>query len=163
MSPVDRRVRDSRGARGGPSGAEWPSFCRTVEVSDVFSGTLIRTPNKIDSVKAFDAPQPISVIPRQPLKSHSILTGDSRLIVAARLRFVDTTARVGVNDLHVFSWRQIVAKIENVGGTAFVVAEFRAEENAETAPLYRDSIVELFLSDESRSAAGRVAAAFPPC
>ena len=56
-----------------------------------------------------------------------------------------------------------MAKIENVGGTAFVVAEFRAEENAETAPLYRDSIVELFLSDESRSAAGRVTAAFPPC
>src|SRR3954467_1091182 len=56
----------------------------------------------------------------------------------------------------------IVAKIENVGGTAFVVAEFRAEENIEMAPLYMDSIVELFLSDDTRSAAGRVAASFPP-
>ena len=51
--------------------------------------------------------------------------------------------------------------IENVSGTAFVVAEFRAEENAETAPLYRDPVVELFLSEETRQAAGRVAARFP--
>jgi len=55
-----------------------------------------------------------------------------------------------------------VAKIEKVGGTAFVVAEFRAEENVERTPLYTDSIVELFLNDETRSAAGRVAASFPP-
>ena len=45
--------------------------------------------------------------------------------------------------------------IENVSGTAFVVAEFRAEENAEPAPLYRDPVVELFLSEETRLAAGR--------
>ena len=51
--------------------------------------------------------------------------------------------------------------IENVSGTAFVVAEFRAEENAETAPLYRDPVVELFLSEETRQAAERVAARFP--
>jgi methyltransferase (TIGR00027 family) len=55
-----------------------------------------------------------------------------------------------------------VAKIERVGGTAFVVAEFRAEENVEKTPLYKDAIVELFLNDETKSAAGRVAASFPP-
>ena len=56
----------------------------------------------------------------------------------------------------------LVATIENVSGTAFVVAEFRAEENAEPAPLYVDSIVGLFLNDDSKRAAGRVAASFPP-
>jgi methyltransferase (TIGR00027 family) len=55
-----------------------------------------------------------------------------------------------------------MARIENVSGTAFVVAEFRAEENAETAPLYRDSVVGLFLTEETRRAAERVAASFPP-
>ena len=51
--------------------------------------------------------------------------------------------------------------IENVSGTAFVVAEFRAEENLESTPLYRDPIVELFLNDETRQAARRVASTFP--
>jgi len=51
--------------------------------------------------------------------------------------------------------------IENVTGTAFVVAEFRAEENSAPSPLYRDSVVGLFLTDESRQAAARVAAGFP--
>jgi methyltransferase (TIGR00027 family) len=55
-----------------------------------------------------------------------------------------------------------VATIEDVSGTAFVVAEFRAEENTEPAPLYTDPIVGLFLSDDSKRAAGRVAANFPP-
>ena len=55
-----------------------------------------------------------------------------------------------------------MARIENVGGTAFVVAEFRAEENAETAPLYRDSVVGLFLTEETKRAAERVAVSFPP-
>jgi len=55
-----------------------------------------------------------------------------------------------------------MARIENVSGTAFVVAEFRAEENAEAAPLYRDSVVGLFLTAESKRAAERVAASFPP-
>jgi methyltransferase (TIGR00027 family) len=55
-----------------------------------------------------------------------------------------------------------VATIENVSGTAFVVAEFRAEENTEPAPLYSDPIVGLFLNDDSKRAAGRVAASFPP-
>ena len=51
-----------------------------------------------------------------------------------------------------------MARIENVSGTAFVVAEYRAEENAETAPLYRDSVVGLFLTEETERAAERVAA-----
>ena len=55
-----------------------------------------------------------------------------------------------------------MAKIENVGGTAFVVAEFRAEENTSTEPRYQDAIVELFLNEETKRAAGRVAASFPP-
>jgi len=54
-----------------------------------------------------------------------------------------------------------MSEIRNVSGTAFVVAEFRAEENNEPAPLYLDPVVGLFLSDESRRAAGRVAASFP--
>src|SRR5215813_4767799 len=55
----------------------------------------------------------------------------------------------------------LVATIENVSGTAFVVAEFRAEENTEASPLYADPIVGLFLNDDSKRAAGRVAASFP--
>jgi len=55
-----------------------------------------------------------------------------------------------------------MSQIKNVSGTAFVVAEFRAEENHAATPLYRDPVVGLFLSDESRLAAGRVAASFPP-
>jgi methyltransferase (TIGR00027 family) len=55
-----------------------------------------------------------------------------------------------------------MSRIENVSGTAFVVAEFRAEENRAAAPLYTDEVVGLFLGDESRRAAGRVADSFPP-
>ena len=54
-----------------------------------------------------------------------------------------------------------MATIEHVSGTAFVVAEFRAEENTEPAPLYVDPIVELFLNDDSKRAARRVAEDFP--
>lgn len=54
-----------------------------------------------------------------------------------------------------------MAQIKNVSGTAFVVAEFRAEENDAAQPLYRDPIVKLFLNEESRQAAERVAAGFP--
>jgi O-methyltransferase involved in polyketide biosynthesis len=54
-----------------------------------------------------------------------------------------------------------MAQIKNVPGTAFVVAEFRAEENDEAQPLYRDSIVKLFLSEDSKQAAERVAASLP--
>jgi len=53
-------------------------------------------------------------------------------------------------------------RIKDVRGTAFVVAEFRAEENGEDYPLYRDSIVNLFLNEDTKRAAGSVAASFPP-
>jgi len=52
--------------------------------------------------------------------------------------------------------------IEDISGTAFVVAEYRAEENREPAPIYRDPVVAVFLSDASRRAAARVASRFPP-
>jgi len=52
--------------------------------------------------------------------------------------------------------------IENVAGTAFVVAEFRAEENLKPSPLYRDPVVSVFLSAESKRAADRIFASFPP-
>lgn len=51
--------------------------------------------------------------------------------------------------------------IEEVSGTAFVVAEYRAEENREAAPIYRDPVVGVFLSDASRQAAERVSSRFP--
>jgi len=52
--------------------------------------------------------------------------------------------------------------IRDVSGTAFVVAEYRAEESRAATPLFQDSVVELFLSEDSRLAAERVAARFPP-
>lgn len=55
-----------------------------------------------------------------------------------------------------------MTKIQDVTGTAFIVAEFRAQENAEAHPLYRDPIVPLFLNDRTRQAAERIAAGFPP-
>jgi Leucine carboxyl methyltransferase len=55
-----------------------------------------------------------------------------------------------------------MAGIESVTGTAFIVAEWRAEENAETRPLYRDPIVPLFLTEETNKAAEHIAAGFPP-
>ena len=51
--------------------------------------------------------------------------------------------------------------IRYVTGTAFVVAEFRAAENAEANPLYTDPIVGLFLDETTRDAAAAVAAGFP--
>src|SRR5215475_15384657 len=51
--------------------------------------------------------------------------------------------------------------IDNVSGTAFVVAEYRAEENRESQPIYKDPIVGLFLSDASRQAADRISSRFP--
>jgi methyltransferase (TIGR00027 family) len=50
---------------------------------------------------------------------------------------------------------------EDVTGTAFVVAEYRAEENQEPTPIYRDPVVGVFLSDASRRAAERVSSRFP--
>jgi methyltransferase (TIGR00027 family) len=55
-----------------------------------------------------------------------------------------------------------MVEIQTVTGTAFIVAEWRVEENAEARPLYRDPIVPLFLSAETRKAAKRIAASFPP-
>src|SRR5262249_60583086 len=52
--------------------------------------------------------------------------------------------------------------IRSVTGTAFVVAEFRAEENYAAHPLYRDPIVHLFLDEASRQAAARGAPRLPP-
>jgi len=54
-----------------------------------------------------------------------------------------------------------LSTIKDVSGTAFVVAEYRAEENAEPAPLYKDPVVGLFLSHASRQAAERVSSRFP--
>src|SRR4029450_12381435 len=54
-----------------------------------------------------------------------------------------------------------MTQIRNVSGTAFVVAEFRAEENRVAAPLYQDPVVGLFLDDDTRYAAGFVEANFP--
>jgi len=55
-----------------------------------------------------------------------------------------------------------MSEIRNVSGTAFVVAEYRAEENSEESPLYEDHVVGLFLSEESRRAARHVALRYPP-
>jgi methyltransferase (TIGR00027 family) len=54
-----------------------------------------------------------------------------------------------------------MATIQNVTGTAFIVAEFRAEENAEARPIYCDPIVPVFLNDETKSAAARISEAIP--
>ena len=54
-----------------------------------------------------------------------------------------------------------MTKIQDVTGTAFIVAEYRARENGETNPLYRDPIVPLFLNERTRQAADRMAGDFP--
>jgi methyltransferase (TIGR00027 family) len=54
-----------------------------------------------------------------------------------------------------------MSTIKDVSGTAFVVAEYRADENRESNPIYLDPVVELFLSDASREAAERVSSRFP--
>src|SRR5512132_2463005 len=54
-----------------------------------------------------------------------------------------------------------MSTIKDVSGTAFVVAEYRAEENREPTPIYEDPVVGLFLSDASRQAAERVSSRFP--
>ena len=41
-------------------------------------------------------------------------------------------------------------EVREVSGTAFVVAEFRARENAEPHPLYLDPIVPIFLDDRTK-------------
>jgi methyltransferase (TIGR00027 family) len=54
-----------------------------------------------------------------------------------------------------------MSTIQDVSGTAFVVAEYRAEENREPIPIYEDPVVGLFLGDASRQAAERVSSRFP--
>jgi methyltransferase (TIGR00027 family) len=63
--------------------------------------------------------------------------------------------------LHGVLSEAFMAETKNVTGTAFVVAEFRAEENWESTPLYHDPVVGLFLNQDTREAAARVAASFP--
>jgi methyltransferase (TIGR00027 family) len=55
-----------------------------------------------------------------------------------------------------------MSPIKNVTGTAFVVAEFRARENAEPHPLYVDKIVPIFLDQRTKQAADAISAGFPP-
>ncbi len=52
--------------------------------------------------------------------------------------------------------------IKNVTGTAFIVAEFRAEENQAPMPLYQDPVVGLFLNDATQRAAAEACAVNPP-
>jgi methyltransferase (TIGR00027 family) len=53
-------------------------------------------------------------------------------------------------------------EIKHVTGTAFIVAEFRARENAEPRPLYVDRVVPIFLDERTRRAADAIRADFPP-
>jgi len=54
-----------------------------------------------------------------------------------------------------------MTRIEDVTGTAFIVAEYRAQENMEAVPLYGDPVVPLFLNERTREAADRISANFP--
>ena len=54
-----------------------------------------------------------------------------------------------------------MTEIQDVTGTAFIVAEYRARENAEANPLYVDRIVPLFLDERTRQAADGISADFP--
>lgn len=54
-----------------------------------------------------------------------------------------------------------MAEIQNVSGTAFIIAEFRAAENAAPEPLYHDPIVQLFLDQQTQQIADQVSRSFP--
>lgn len=54
-----------------------------------------------------------------------------------------------------------MSDINNVSGTAFIVAEFRADENKEINPLYTDEIVRLLLNNETKQLAEYVTQNFP--
>ncbi|MEM7399348.1 MAG: SAM-dependent methyltransferase [Pseudomonadota bacterium] len=54
-----------------------------------------------------------------------------------------------------------MSEISDLARTALIVAEFRARENAQQAPLYHDPIVPLFLDDDTRREADRIVAVFP--
>ncbi|MEG4058503.1 MULTISPECIES: class I SAM-dependent methyltransferase [unclassified Microcoleus] len=47
--------------------------------------------------------------------------------------------------------------MKNVTGTAFIVAEFRAEENEEAIPLYTDNVVKIWLNEETKKVARQIA------
>lgn len=47
--------------------------------------------------------------------------------------------------------------MKNVTGTAFIVAEFRAEENEEAIPLYTDRVVKIWLNEETKKIASHIA------
>ena len=66
-----------------------------------------------------------------------------------------------VVDTNAADQERAVTGIKDVSGTAFVVAEFRAHENAEANPLYLDRIVPLFLDERTRQAANAIAIGFP--
>src|SRR6476661_2732267 len=70
--------------------------------------------------------------------------------------------RASYRDVQCFSSEALMSTIKDVSGTAFVVAEYRAEENREPTPIYKDPVVGLFLSDASRQAAERVSSRFAP-
>ncbi|MBM3544810.1 MAG: class I SAM-dependent methyltransferase [Alphaproteobacteria bacterium] len=55
-----------------------------------------------------------------------------------------------------------MTEIQDVRGTAFIVAEFRAWENAAPHPLFVDPVVPIFLDARTRAAAERMVAGFPP-
>ena len=54
-----------------------------------------------------------------------------------------------------------MSESKNVKGTAFIIGEFRAEENEEEIPLYKDEIVNFFLNNETKKVANHVAQNFP--
>src|SRR5262245_34644426 len=54
-----------------------------------------------------------------------------------------------------------MTRIEDDTGTAFIVAEYRAQENLEAVPLYGDPVVPLILTERTREAADRISANFP--
>lgn len=55
-----------------------------------------------------------------------------------------------------------MTEIQKVVGTAFVVAEFRNDENTQPHPLYRDPVVHVFLNQDTKKAADRISHSFPP-
>lgn len=56
---------------------------------------------------------------------------------------------------------ETMQEIRHVTGTAFIVAEFRARENAEPHPLYVDRIIPIFLDERTKAAADAIRADFP--
>ena len=52
-------------------------------------------------------------------------------------------------------------EIKNVSGTAFIIAEYRADFSKDTNPLYYDEIVKLFLNNETKKIAEDAAINFP--